>query len=135
MADLVYFSSQSGNTQRFVERLDFDALRLPLEASAEVPVMTKPFVLVCPSYADGQGRGAVPKSVIHFLNQPQNRQWLRGVIGSGNRNFGVWFARAGDIIAEKCQVPVLYRFELAGTDSDVVRVKQGLTRFWEYNDE
>lgn len=135
MADLVYFSSQSGNTQRFVERLDFDALRLPLEASDEVPVMTKPFVLVCPSYADGQGRGAVPKSVIRFLNQPQNRQWLRGVIGSGNRNFGVWFARAGDIIAEKCQVPVLYRFELAGTDSDVVRVKQGLIRFWEHNNE
>ncbi|MDP5253432.1 MULTISPECIES: class Ib ribonucleoside-diphosphate reductase assembly flavoprotein NrdI [unclassified Vibrio] len=135
MADLVYFSSQSGNTQRFVERLNLDAMRLPIEAHAQTPLMAKPFVLVCPSYADGQGRGAVPKSVIHFLNQPQNRQWLRGVIGSGNRNFGVWFARAGDIIAEKCQVPVLYRFELAGTDNDVTRVKQGLTRFWEHNNE
>ncbi|MGR3385809.1 MAG: class Ib ribonucleoside-diphosphate reductase assembly flavoprotein NrdI, partial [Paracoccus sp. (in: a-proteobacteria)] len=27
---------------------------------------------------------------------------------------------------EKCQVPVLYRFELAGTETDLIRVRAGL---------
>jgi len=37
---------------------------------------------------------------------------------------------AGDIIAAKCQVPHLYRFELMGTPEDVQRVNQGLEKFW-----
>jgi protein involved in ribonucleotide reduction len=37
---------------------------------------------------------------------------------------------AGQIIAEKCQVPFLYRFELFGTDEDVIRVREGVNAFW-----
>ena len=35
------------------------------------------------------------------------------------------------MIADKCNVPLLYRFELAGTSLDVERVLEGLERFWE----
>ncbi|WP_274873735.1 class Ib ribonucleoside-diphosphate reductase assembly flavoprotein NrdI, partial [Serratia marcescens] len=38
---------------------------------------------------------------------------------------------AGDIIAKKCQVPFLYRFELLGTTQDVENVRQGVTAFWQ----
>ena len=51
------------------------------------------------------------------------------MIASGNLNFGVDFAKAGDIIAAKCAVPYLYRFELMGTDRDVERVRAGLAEF------
>ena len=71
----------------------------------------------------------VPKQVIKFLNVEQNRQWLRGVIAAGNINFGADFAKAGEVIAAKCQVPYLYRFELMGTDEDVHRVREGLAEF------
>jgi protein involved in ribonucleotide reduction len=37
---------------------------------------------------------------------------------------------AGDIIAAKCKVPHLYRFELMGTPEDVTRVQKGLEEFW-----
>ncbi len=37
MARLVYFSSTSENTRRFVEKLGMDAIRLPVDASAPVP--------------------------------------------------------------------------------------------------
>jgi len=77
------------------------------------------------------GRGAVPKQVIRLLNQPPVRSLLRGVIASGNRNFGETFALAGEVIARKCNVPVLYRFELAGTSTDIARVRAGLEKFWE----
>lgn len=130
MGGLVYFSSRSGNTDRFVARLALAAERIPIAAEDEMPVARAPFVLISPTYSDGQGRGAVHKQVIRFLNDPVSRRNLRGVVAAGNRNFGVHFALAGDVVAQKCGVPLLYRFELAGTDTDVERVREGLDRFW-----
>ncbi len=129
MLDLVYFSSVSGNTARFVEHLGLGGLRIPISPAEALPRPAGPFVLICPTFADGQGRGAVPKQVIRFLNDPENRALLRGVIAGGNRNFGTTFALAGDVIAKKCNVPVLYRFELAGIETDFARVRNGLAEF------
>ena len=87
-----------------------------------------------PPTAGGQGRGeekgAVPKQVIRFLNDEQNRSLIRGVISAGNTNFGEHFCLAGDIISRKCHVPHLYRLELFGTPEDVDRVSEGLERWW-----
>ncbi|GAA4179841.1 class Ib ribonucleoside-diphosphate reductase assembly flavoprotein NrdI [Shinella granuli] len=130
MAGLVYFSSRSENTSRFVARLGIDALRLPVDAAEEPPEVEEPFVLVSPTYGGGGEKGAVPKPVIRFLNNPRNRSLIRGVIAAGNTNFGTGYAVAGNIIAAKCAVPFLYRFELLGTDEDVDNVRQGLERFW-----
>lgn len=129
MAGLVYFSSRSGNTARFVEGLGLPAQRIPI-AGYSLSCPAGPYVLICPTYADGDGRGAVPKQVIRFLNDPARRGLLRGVIAAGNRNFGATFALAGEVISKKCNVPVLYRFELAGTDTDIARVRAGLDLFW-----
>lgn len=129
MPGLVFFSSGSGNTARFVARLGLPGLRIPIRPAQPMAPVEAPFVLICPTYADGQGRGAVPKPVIRFLNDARNRAGLRGVIGAGNRNFGATFALAARIIADKCNVPVLWRFELAGTDVDVAKVRAGLHHF------
>ncbi|WP_415716540.1 class Ib ribonucleoside-diphosphate reductase assembly flavoprotein NrdI [Roseibium sp.] len=130
MAQLVYFSSASGNTHRFIENLGGPALRIPRNKEERLPAVNKPFVLVLPTFADGNGHGAVPKQVIRLLNDAPTRSLLRGVIASGNRNFGRFFAFAGDVVSQKCGVPLLYRFELSGTDSDLHRVKHGITEFW-----
>ncbi|MEM8823326.1 MAG: class Ib ribonucleoside-diphosphate reductase assembly flavoprotein NrdI [Pseudomonadota bacterium] len=126
---IVYFSSRSSNTARFVAGLGLPALRIPISGDDQ-PRPYDPFVLICPTYADGEGRGAVPKQVIRFLNDPTRRALLRGVIAGGNRNFGPTFALAGEVISRKCNVPVLHRFELAGTDTDIARVRAGLKKFW-----
>ncbi|HAP83838.1 MAG TPA: class Ib ribonucleoside-diphosphate reductase assembly flavoprotein NrdI, partial [Enterobacteriaceae bacterium] len=39
--------------------------------------------------------------------------------------------RAGDVIAQKCQVPCLYRFELMGTMRDIENVRKGVNKFWQ----
>ena len=130
MGTLIYFSSQSENTHRFVTRLSLPAQRIPLLSTQPLQV-DQPYILIVPSYGGGSSRGAVPKQVIHFLNDPHNRQLLRGVIAAGNRNFGEAYGLAGDIIARKCQVPCLYRFELMGTTEDLARVYQGVTEFWQ----
>ncbi|MGD8105078.1 class Ib ribonucleoside-diphosphate reductase assembly flavoprotein NrdI [Pantoea sp. FN0302] len=127
---LVYFSSQSENTHRFVTRLGLPSRRIPLDKAQRLQV-DRPFILVVPSYGGGSVRGAVPAQVIQFLNDAANRRLLRGVIAAGNRNFGAGFCLAGDIIAQKCQVPYLYRFELMGTPDDIANVKAGVTQFWQ----
>src|SRR3954468_20229317 len=85
---LIYFSSTSENTARFVAKLGIDAARLPLYPRDEPLVAREPYVLVVPSYGGTGGEGSVPKQVIRFLNHPGNRRLIRGVIGAGNTNFG-----------------------------------------------
>ncbi|WP_213992673.1 class Ib ribonucleoside-diphosphate reductase assembly flavoprotein NrdI [Sodalis sp. dw_96] len=130
MTSLVYFSSSSENTHRFVGKVSLPNQRIPLATSQRLRVDC-PYILITPSYGGGSVHGAVPPQVIRFLNDATNRSWLRGVIGAGNRNFGAAFCLAGDIIAKKCQVPFLYRFELLGTAEDVRQVREGVTEFWQ----
>lgn len=130
MSRLVYFSSASENTHRFIERLGMPATRIPL-SEREPLAVTEPYILIVPSYGGGGTAGSVPRQVICFLNNSHNRALLRGVIAAGNRNFGDAFCRAGDIIAAKCQVPYLYRFELMGTPQDLENVRKGVNEFWQ----
>ncbi|WP_052460632.1 class Ib ribonucleoside-diphosphate reductase assembly flavoprotein NrdI [Microbacterium gorillae] len=127
---LVYFSSVSGNTERFVAKLGLRAERIPLFPREQALVVDEPYVLVTPTYGGGDGHGAVPKQVIRFLNDEHNRSLIRGVIAAGNTNFGEAFCLAGDVIARKCNVPHLYRVELFGTPDDIDRVSDGLERWW-----
>lgn len=53
------------------------------------------------------------------------------MLGAGNTNFGPLFCVAAEKVAAKCQVPLLYKFELMGTDEDVEKVTQGLEEFWQ----
>ena len=130
MSLIVYFSSSSENTHRFVQRLGLPAVRIPLNERERIQV-DAPYILIVPSYGGGGTAGAVPRQAIRFLNDPHNRQLIRGVIAAGNRNFGDAYGRAGDVIAQKCGVPYLYRFELMGTPTDVDNVRKGVSEFWQ----
>lgn len=130
---IVYFSSVSANTHKFILKTGIKSLRLPLKTSAPTPVLDRPYVLCIPSYGRPGGAGSVPPQAVKFLNQPANRALLRGVIGSGNTNFGPLFCVAAEKVAAKCQVPLLYKFELMGTAEDVSKVQQGMEEFWTQN--
>ncbi|HEQ9358151.1 TPA: class Ib ribonucleoside-diphosphate reductase assembly flavoprotein NrdI [Streptococcus pyogenes] len=125
MAELiiVYFSSKSNNTHRFVQKLGLPAQRIPVD-NRPLEVSTH-YLLIVPTYAAGgsDAKGAVPKQVIRFLNNPNNRKHCKGVISSGNTNFGDTFALAGPIISQKLQVPLLHQFELLGAATDVKKVQ------------
>lgn len=127
---LVYYSSPTLNTHRFVESLGFSMKRIPISMKEHMNPVDEPFVLISPTYADDDGSKAVPKQVIRFLNNPENRNNMQGVIGSGNRNFGELFGHAGVVISKKCNVPLLYRFELSGTTDDIELVQKGIIRLW-----
>lgn len=129
---LVYFSNISENTHRFVQKLGYRSERIPLRRKDGELLVEEPYVLVVPTYGDGIASKLVPKQVGKFLNNPENRKHIRGVIVSGNSNFGKDFGAAGKIISEKCRVPLLYRVELMGTPEDVAAAKRGLEEFWKH---
>ncbi|MEC8917340.1 MAG: class Ib ribonucleoside-diphosphate reductase assembly flavoprotein NrdI [Pseudomonadota bacterium] len=130
MAELVYFSTKSGNTRRFVEKLGLSASRIPLSRNDQPLRVDEPYILIVPTYGDGDPLSSVPPQVIRFLNDEHNRSLIRGVIAGGNTNFGEAFGLAGRVVAQKCRVPLLYRFELMGTAEDVRRVLAGVNEFW-----
>ncbi len=127
---LVYFSSATENTARFVKRLGVPAQRIPLRPKDGFLSVDYDYILVVPTYGGGNLGGAVPKQVIKFLNNETNRNHCKGVISAGNTNFGKAYCIAGDIVSKKVGVPHLYKFELLGTPEDVSRVQEGLKRFW-----
>lgn len=122
--DIIYFSSIADNTKDFVSRLDWElgeVHQIPVQGEYPAPP-TRPYVLIVPTY----GGGRPPAQVRKFLNKAINRSHLCGVVGSGNRNFGADFARASDTIAKMCNVPLLGKFEMRGTDEEINIIKKGL---------
>ena len=117
---IAYYSSKSGNTHRFIINLGLPSFRIV----RGVGLIGQPFLLVTPTFADPSGRHSVPPAVVEFLNNEANRTLMLGVIGSGNRNFGSFFAQGGRDVATKCKVPLLHTFELSGFGRDVTRVKE-----------
>jgi protein involved in ribonucleotide reduction len=122
---VVFFSTSSGGTREFAYKVVDNPLEIPIKGGT--PLVSVPYILLVPTYADGEGNKAVPPQVIKFLNIPENRDNIRGVVGMGNRNFGRFFGVAADVIHIKCNVPIVLKVELRGTDEDVETVKQFLT--------
>lgn len=128
---VVYFSSATENTKRFVEKLGLPAKRIPLRRTDPELVVDEPYILICPTYGGGVSVSGgnsrpVPAQVIRFMNNEGNRTLMRGVIAAGNSNFGADYCLAGPVIADKCKVPYLYRFELMGSAEDVAHVRNQL---------
>jgi protein involved in ribonucleotide reduction len=124
---IVYFSNHSGNTKRFVDKLDNSSIRIPINWNPASPVYANAeYVLMVPTYGGGSERSAIPKQVKSFLNIEENRNLLRGVVGLGNTNFGDNYCKAAELISQKTGVPVIARVEIFGTDDDVNRVKERL---------
>jgi protein involved in ribonucleotide reduction len=125
--NIVYFSNYSGNTKRFVEKINGNSTRIPINNSGSRDIVVDhEYVLFVPTYGGGSEKSAIPRQVRRFLNVPQNRDLLRGVVGFGNTNFGDNFCKAADIISRKTGVPIVARVEIFGTEDDVIKVKERL---------
>lgn len=127
---IVYFSSTTNNTHNFVQKVGYPSERVPIYERDGFLHVDYDYVLVTPTYGGGKGEGAVPKQIIKFLNNETNRNHCKAVIAGGNINFGEHYCLAGKIISHKLQVPYLYSFELMGMPRDVLKVQEGLKKFW-----
>ena len=119
--DIVYYSNRSNNTHRFVEKLGMGGKRIPQSGDF---LVDREFVLFVPTYGSGNDGYSIPRPVANFLNVPQNRQLLRGLVGFGNTNFGEHFCKAAYLIADKTGMPILAKVELLGTPEEVTLVRE-----------
>lgn len=134
MYDLVYFSNVSNNTGRFVDKLQTPATKIPIKWDESNPlVVNTEYVLVVPTYGGGNDGHTVPKQVKKFLSIKENIELLRGVVGTGNTNFGSHYCKAAEVISAKFDVPLLYRVEITGTQDDIEQVKERLELLWRTN--
>lgn len=112
---VVYFSF-TGNVRRFIQRTELEDTLEITQANCTDRI-DEPYILVTGTI----GFGEVPEPVQSFLNH--NSEHLEAVAASGNRNWGQNFAKAGITISEYYQVPLLMKFEVQGTNSDVEEFK------------
>lgn len=110
------YASRTGNVESLIAKLGLDAIRID-DGSESVE---GEFILF--TYTDGYGD--IPMEVDTFLSA--NFMNLRGVVVSGSQDYGDAYCKAGDVIAEQYDVPVLYKVENVGTDEDVQAILAAL---------
>ena len=115
-----------------MEKLNGANSRIPIDTNESGDlVVCSEYVLFVPTYGGGSEKSAIPRQVRRFLNNQQNRDLLRGVVGFGNTNFGEHFCKAADIISRKTGVPVIARVEIFGTQDDVIKVKERMRMLYD----
>ncbi len=108
---LIYYSF-TGNTKRFVNKLDVD---IDIMELSKIKIQDN-FILITPTYNIGQ----IPEDVKDFLNT--NSSKMLGVIATGNKNWGKTFGLAGNKISMMYDVPLLHKMELSGNKKDIETV-------------
>lgn len=126
--DIVYYSNRSGNTKRFAEKVGIGRTF----SVSELPVATNHYVLFVPTYGAGSDDYVVPQAVTRFLSIKTNSDYLAGVVGFGNTNFGESYCQAAKLISREHGVPLLGKVELFGTPEDVERIQERLRNFNDY---
>ena len=108
----VVYLSLTGKTRQFVKKLGWDFV----EISKKNPVcqMEEPYIVITPTYGE-----QVANFFYEFIDFGENRALLKGVAGSGNRNFNTSFCSNSRELASKYGIPLLHCFENQGTDKDV----------------
>ncbi len=113
---LIAYASRTGNVARFVQKL-VETRHVPtLRIQNGAEQVGEPCVLI--TYTTGFGQ--IPCEVMHFAERNQHQ--IRGVVASGNRNWGARYAGAADLLSARFGFPVLHKFELSGRESDVWEV-------------
>lgn len=140
---IVYFSSATRNTARFADRMTqrgFKCIEIPMRAKdGDIPEVTTPYALISPTYGGGESMvmgniiehektRPIPPQVEKFLACGDNAQYMRCVIGAGNRNFHVDYCLAARKISQQYGVPHVWNFELMGTEEDANIVAGGLNK-------
>ena len=114
---MIVFASRTGNVRYIASKL----IGVKLEIT-EGLILHQPYLLM--TYTDRLGE--IPEIVGRFLET--NAQRCKGVVVSGNRNFGQYnFGAAGDKIAKLYNIPLVRKIDLRGYQADYEAVQ----RFYE----
>lgn len=112
----VVYLSITGNTRRFVDKLDMDSLELnPANPFVSID---EPYIIIAPTYEI-----EATESINDFIEYQNNQSFLKGIVGAGNLNFGELFVFTAKDLVKEYNSELLYSFEFSGTDKDVEAIK------------
>lgn len=119
---MIVYTSRTGNVKYIVKELN-----LPSYEIEDDLVVHSPYFLF--TYTDGLGE--VPTQVEIFLSNKDNQVNLKGIIVSGNVNFGDLFCQPAKIINYKFNVPIIRKIDLRGTQQDIDEIKNQYKKYIE----
>lgn len=115
----IVYASRTGNVQSFIDKLGADDV-LKIETGTES--VDEKFILV--TYTDGYGD--VPEEVLDFLQS--NADKLAAVAASGDLSYDDAYCLAADVISDMYGVPVLLKFEFDGSQEDVQKFLEAISK-------
>src|SRR5699024_12490256 len=92
-----------------------------IDASNPSFEVSDPFVLITTTY-DKQ----ITEPINDFLEYQNNSHYLKGIVGTGNRNFAELFIFTAKNLSYEYHVPLIYAFEFNGTPTDVSNFKKAV---------
>ena len=118
-----------GKTEKFVKKTGLPSIKLTKDL-----IVNEPFVLVTYTRGGRTQPPQPPQSTFDFLENENNSNFLLGVASTGHRNWGKdRFARAGDVISQKYDVPLIHKIEMSGYPKDVEIFKKGVYKIYGKN--
>ena len=118
---LVAYISLTGNTRRFVEKLDMKSLEIN-QMQPEVEV-NEDYVFILPTYSD-----TLTDIAEQFITYKNNKKYLKGIIGGGEKNFGTKCVFSAKDLSKRLNVPIIFDFEKSGNNVDVEKFKKEVYR-------
>ena len=111
----VYYDSKTGNVQRFIDKIKKERPEWSfVKISSDMEISENGHLVTFTT-----NFGEIPDTTEKFLENKNNRKYIKSVSSSGNMNWGTLFGKAADNIEEKYGIPVLMKFELSGTHVQV----------------
>lgn len=136
----IYYISAEGNTDHFVKkmsRLFHNADLHRIDSQTDLFKIKHYYFVFVPTYVTSAGNSTAYREdeqtlpMHDLLAYQDNYKRCLGVVGSGNRNFGVdcycWTAK---YYAERFSIPYLAHYELRGTMKAENGINKKLVRVW-----
>lgn len=109
----IIYHSLTGNIKRFLSKSKYNNQSFELLTGEEI--IDEKFILI--TYTIGNGE--IPQIVEKFMRK--NYYNCKGLIGSGNRNWGKNFCKSVYKLNDTYNIPVLLTFETSGTKKDIIK--------------
>ena len=111
----VYYDSKTGNVQRFIDKIKKERPEWSfVKISGDMEISENGHLVTFTT-----NFGEIPDTTEKFLENENNKKYIKSVSSSGNMNWGTLFGKAADKIEETYGIPVLMKFELSGTHIQV----------------
>lgn len=117
---LIVYLSLTGNVKKFVSYLEMDSLEI--DYNGKLQDVNRDYILIVPTYDD-----EITKIISDFINYNNNINYLKGFVGSGNKNFGDAYIFNAKELSKKYHIPIIFDFELNG-ENDVATFKKEVSK-------